>query len=70
METTKKSFMPWLTQEEYEQGNARMLAEIKQESIETNRPIYYGRDGLVYEEWPDGSIFIEATPEVLAKLKS
>ena len=45
----EKSFIEFLSKDEYEQKAQKMIEEIQKEAKELNRPVYFGDGKLCYE---------------------
>lgn len=45
-----------MTKEELEQMAASILRRAKEKAFYKGRPIIFGKDDKVFEEWPDGRI--------------
>ncbi|HUB61377.1 MAG TPA: hypothetical protein VL978_11775 [Puia sp.] len=45
-----------MSKEELDRAAASILRRAKEKAFSKGRPIIFGRDGKVFEEWPDGKI--------------
>ncbi|HEY4109168.1 hypothetical protein [Puia sp.] len=45
-----------MSKDEIELAAASILRRAKEKAFSKGRPIIFGKDGKVYEEWPDGRI--------------
>jgi len=45
-----------MTKEELVQAAESILRRAKEKAFSKGRPIIFGKEGKVYEEWPDGRI--------------
>jgi hypothetical protein len=60
----EKSFIEFLSKDEYEQKAQKMIDDIQKEAKELNRPIYFGDGEFCYEQWSNGKKYVLLTDNI------
>lgn len=65
----EKSFIEFLSKDEYEQKAQKMIEEIQNEAKELNRPVYFGDGEFCYEQWSNDKKYVLLTKNVTVTLQ-